>query len=250
MRVDAACSQAVTRLITVVSMVVAAAALAVAWPKAAAAADPTGSITLKVSSARSVNAGPGFVHFGDPVTQYKWLINADDTGNPGTSANPGFGNCLPARASGGSSGPDYADHCQWPSTRATSGYSPIVAQGDQTDLSTGKALADLPVGKYLISLTADGFKIDGAHFTVTPGSSQRVDVTMQPLPLPLTTLRLQVFNDNAPVDATWEADAEPGLANFTATLTDVLGLVSTDYYGNALCTKYMHRGPATRANPS
>ena len=63
---------------------------------------------------------------------------------------------------------------------------------------------------------------------------------MNPTPLPLTTLRLQVFNDNAPVDGTYEVDAEPGLAGFTASLTDVLGTVSTDYYGNALCTVYRH----------
>ncbi|HEX3003375.1 MAG TPA: hypothetical protein VHO27_04130, partial [Angustibacter sp.] len=43
----------------------------------AKAADPAepGSITLHVQSARSVNTGPGFVHEGDPVTTYKWLIN-------------------------------------------------------------------------------------------------------------------------------------------------------------------------------
>jgi hypothetical protein len=54
---------------------------------------------------------------------------------------------------------------------------------------------------------------------------------MNPTPLPLTTLRLQVFNDSVPV-GTYEVDAEQGLAGFTANLTDVLGLVSTDYDGN------------------
>ena len=34
---------------------------------------------------------------------------------------------------------------------------------------TATALDNLPAGKYLISVTADGFKIDGSHFTVTPG---------------------------------------------------------------------------------
>ena len=46
---------------------------------------------------------------------------------------------------------------------------------------------------------------------------------MNPTPLPLTTLRIQVFNDNAPVDATYEVDAEQALAGFTAHLTDVFG---------------------------
>jgi hypothetical protein len=208
-------------------------------PVAHAASGP-GSITLRVQSARTVNPAAGFVHKGDPISSYKWLINLDDTGNPGTISDQGIGNCLPATATGGSSNPDYADSCQWPSVRNTSGLAPIYAQGTEADLSTGKALGNLPPGKYLISVTADGYKIDGKHFTVTAGQATPVTVEMNPLPLPLTTLRLQVFNDNAPVDSTYEVDAEQGLANFSATLTDVLGLVSTDYYGNALCTKYLH----------
>ena len=63
---------------------------------------------------------------------------------------------------------------------------------------------------------------------------------MQPLPLPLATIKIQVFNDNVPADGTYEADAEQGLAGFTGNLSDVLGPVSTDYYGNALCTVYLH----------
>ena len=63
---------------------------------------------------------------------------------------------------------------------------------------------------------------------------------MQPYPLPLGTLRLQVFKDTVPVDGTYEADAEPGLAGFTTHLNDVLGEVTTDFYGNRLCTNYVH----------
>ena len=174
------------------------------------------------------------------MTKYNWLINKDDTGDPGTLASQGIDKCLPATATGGSTDPNYADNCAWPSVRNTSGFAPIVAQGDESNLSDGKALNDLPVGKYLISVTADNFKIDGKHFTVTDGGTQKVLVEMNPTPLPLTTLQIEVFNDNAPVDATYEVDAEKGLAGFTAHLSDVLGTVSTDYYGNALCTVYKH----------
>ena len=213
-----------------------------ASPTATAAAAPSGpgSITLHVQSARSVNTGPGFVHSGDAVKKYRWLVNVDDTGDPGTSAAPGIDRCLPSTAKGGSTDPDYADSCAWPSTRNTSGFAPIVAQGDETDLDDSTALDNLPAGKYLISVTADGFKIDGSHFTVS-GGTQRVVVAMNPTPLPLTTLRLTVFNDNAPVDATYEVDAEQGLSGFTAHLTDVFGTVSVDYYGNPLCTVYQHK---------
>ena len=114
-----------------------------------------------------MNTGPGFVHSGDAVKKYHWLVNVDDTGDPGTSAAPGIDRCLPSTAKGGSTDPDYADTCAWPSTRNTSGFAPIVAQGDETDLDDTTALDNLPAGKYLISVTADGFKIDGSHFTVT-----------------------------------------------------------------------------------
>ena len=99
------------------------------------------------------------------------------------------------------------------------------------------------------SVVATGYKIDGAHFTVAQDGSihdatgatvTSVTVAMQPYPLPLGTLRLQVFKDTVPVDSTYEADAEPGLAGFTTHLNDVLGEVTTDFYGNRLCTNYVH----------
>src|SRR5690242_2386729 len=151
-----------------------------AVPPRAHAASP-GTISLHVQSARSVNNGPGFVHKGDPITTYKWMINQDDTGNPGTISNQGTQNCLPPRAPGGSSDPQYADTCQWPGTRTTSGLAPIEAQGDQSDLNENTTV-QLPAGKYLISVTAADFKIDGAHFTVD-GNNQRVVVEMNPTPL-------------------------------------------------------------------
>jgi len=107
-------------------------------------------------------------------------------------------------------------------------------------------LDNLPPGKYLVSVTADGYKIDGSHFTVASGQTTAVEATMQPYPLPLGTVRIQVFNDNIPVDGTYEVDAEQGLAGFHAVLSDVLGLVSTDYYGNPLCTRYQHSARTPR----
>ncbi|HEY0474115.1 MAG TPA: hypothetical protein VGD34_20740, partial [Kribbella sp.] len=224
--------------LSMIAAVVSAGQLA--GPAAPAAAAGPGSLTLSVVSARSVNSGPGFVHKGDAVPKYKWIINKDDTGDPGTRANQLTDKCLPSTAPGGSADPNYADTCPWPSTRTTSGFAPIVAQGDETNFATTPQLDGLDPGKYLISVTADGFKIDGQHFAITSGGTTHTEVRMNPTPLPLTTLRIQVFNDSVPVDGTYEVDAEQRLGGFTATLTDVLGLVSTDYYGNALCTAYKH----------
>jgi hypothetical protein len=220
---------------------VATYAVVTALPGVAAAAPTDGGITLRVESARTVGPATG-IHKGDKVTHYKWLITADDVGNPHDAP----ANCLPSSA-GVKSTPDFADKCQWPSVRATPGAVPVIAQGDDTKLNETTRLSSLPVGRYLVSVTADGYKIDGKHFTVAGGQTRRVVVSMQPYPLPLGTIRLRVFNDTNPVDGTYEVGAEKGLAGFHAYLSDVLGQVSVDYYGNPLCTEYVH-GPAPDAD--
>jgi hypothetical protein len=203
----------------------------------AAAPGTTGAITLRVQSARTVGPPPQ-VQQGDAITAYRWLITADDVGDP----HDALRNCLPARA-GVASAADFAEHCKWPSIRSTPGAVPVVAQGDESDLDTGTSLGELPAGRYLISVTADGYKIDGEHFTVTPGQTTGLTVGMHPYPLPLGTIRIRVFNDNVPVDGTYEVGTERGLGGFTAHLADVMGEVSTDYYGNPLCTEYKRGAP-------
>jgi hypothetical protein len=165
------------------------------------AAPGAGAITMRVSSARTVAAAPA-IQQGDAITSYRWLVAAEDVGDPHDTLD----HCLPARA-GVASTPDFADHCQWPSTRQTPGAVAVVAQGDQSTLSGAVPLPDLPVGRYLISVTADGYKIDGAHFTVVGGATTPVTVSMQPYPLPLGNVRLRVFDDSVPVDGTYEVGA-------------------------------------------
>jgi hypothetical protein len=243
----------VAMLATVLAMGVAPTRWNLATPAHAAG---SGAIQLRVQSARSVGTGAGFVHKGDAITAYKWLITRDDAGDSNDSAD----NCLPPRgrtpAAADSSDVGYTNRCQWPSARYTNGSVPILTHGNQSDLSQTTALNDVPNGKYLISLTADGYKIDGAHFTVAGAATPvMVTVDMQPYPLPLGNVRIRVFNDQAPVDATYEAGSQedsfcPGnpaagrtcLAGFTAHLADVLGEVTTDYYGNPLCTTYVMSG--------
>ncbi len=211
-----------------------------------------GAIRLGVVSARDVNPAKKAVkpNAGDPVASYQWIINADDTGDPGTAKDPLLSSCLPSTAAGThSSDPGYADTCPWPSTRATSGFAPIVAEGDQSDFAAGKSL-NLPGGKYLISVKASGYKIDGAHFTVD-GNTQTVSVGLNPTPLPLATIQIQVYDDYAPVDGTYEVDAENSvnMSGFRAHLSDVFGAMSVDYYGNALCTSYVHKNPRNADSP-
>ena len=116
-------------------------------------------------------------------------------------------------------------------------YGPVVASGDESELSSLDSL-NLPNGKYLISITAPGFKIDGVHFIVNGGVitadnkvlvGHQLEATMNPMPVQTTTVRVNVFNDNAVPDGAWDGLSEPGLSGFSFHMTDVLGNeVTTD----------------------
>ena len=223
------------------------------------------AVTLRVESARQWI--PSGLNKGDAIPTYQWVIVKDDTGDPahyGTTLGPmDLGNsnyaCVPAVRGGD---PAYPANCKWPSIHAASGGTSgqLVAQGDQGELNQIKGLdfsaPGMPgPGKYMISVTArgfdvpnctpsatvtctvDGFKIDGQWFDI-PNQTGVVTVAMQPYPLPFTTVRMQVWNDlqtNGAYDT-----GEPYLSGFEGHIDDVLGAVTTDWYGNPLCTKYQH----------
>ena len=109
---------------------------------------------------------------GDAVTNYHWLINQDDTGDPGTVAEPGHQQLPAGDRAGRQHRPGLRRHLPVAlgpqHLRASHRSSP---RATRADLSDGTALTDLPAGKYLISVTADDFKIDGKHFTVTAGGT-------------------------------------------------------------------------------
>ena len=198
--------------------------------QAAPLAQATNQLALTVVSARTeLNAPNGPVAKGDPVTEYQYMISVDNTGDPTQARQDG---CSPDN-------PGYPDSCNWPSIRAVPGAAPIYTQGNQDDFANGNTL-NLPNGKYLISVIADGFKIDGEHFTVP--LSGPVTVAMQPHPLPPATMRVKVFGDFSPVNGMFDAPAEQGLAGFRVIINDILGQVSVDVFGNPLCTTYDANG--------
>ncbi|MGB8859107.1 MAG: hypothetical protein WCC60_07625, partial [Ilumatobacteraceae bacterium] len=227
-----------------------------------------------------------------PIATYKWLVNRDDTGDP-TFNDASVATCLPARAAVNAP-PGYAaaaggnlDDCPWPSVRAVPGNSPVVASGTNADKDR---LAQLPAGRYLISVTARDYKIDGVHFEVAGGlvsvndepiSSPTVDfaVRMNPMPKLTATVRVHVFNDNASTNGQWDgqtetlltcadpideplpagcngvidanlvADPNTDMSGFTVSIKDVLADVTTDVFGNPLCTAYV-MVPATDTEPA
>ena len=248
-----------------------------------------GSLCLESSSNGSTTAPyVDTVLKGDRITTFTWLVNEDaSTGDPSfTAAN--VADCLPASAavSAATAAADPAlaiyqtagtgslKNCPWPSVHASAGHSTVIANGNQGDVAS---LANLADGKYLISVKAAGFKIDGVHFEIAGGLVASVNeevgadfiVRMNPLPKKTTTVRVHVFNDNASTNGQWDgqtetlvtcdvatpqqvaancggstdpnlvADPTTDMSGFSVAITDVLGaIVTTDVYGNPLCTQY------------
>ncbi|MFM8321596.1 MAG: SdrD B-like domain-containing protein, partial [Chloroflexota bacterium] len=194
----------------------------------ARAAAQSSTLRLKVVSARSEPDHPGgAVAAGDPVETYRFIINVDNTGDP---SQPRQAGCSP-------SDPGYPDSCDWPSIRSVPGAAPIFTQGDQSLLNLVDGI-DLPDGKYLISVLADGYKLSGAYFTIPLPADAPVEVALQPHPLPPATMRIKVFEDISSTNGQFDAPGEHGLPGFKAVINDILGQVSTDIFGNPLCTTY------------
>jgi hypothetical protein len=207
------------------------------------------TINLGVESAGSGGTDAAAVKAGDAVSSYKFLLQKVERGNALDPAT----NCLPPSNDTSSTkyDPNYPNNCQWPGTRDSNTGDPIITSGTEVDLSKTHTLAGLPDGEYLVSVKADGFEIGGGHFTIPivegTADAPNVVVKLSPYPLPLATIRVRVFHDIAPVDGVYEIGAEPGLAGYRAFLNDLLGDVSTDYFGNPLCTEYDHYTAADEA---
>ncbi len=187
----------------------------------------TNDLFLKVISA---NASSTYgISKGDPITQFKYIINIDNTGTTvQRNPEPGSG-CSPLDAG-------YPASCKWVSIAGVASSSPILTQGDESDFASGGIM--LPEGDYLISVLADNYKIDGAHFRVPlpdPVDGANVTVQMQPYDLPDATIQAEVFEDVAPTNSAPDVPAERGLAGFRGHIADYIDEVTTDVYGNPLC---------------
>jgi hypothetical protein len=200
----------------------------------------SGPLVMNVEEARNVAATVK----GAPINDYKYLIVREGTG----SIEQNLTGCVPA-----------TDACEWPSVRSKSGFDDIVTQGDQADFAASSTTpvrietiltarvdpsnASSPLkfgpGKYLVSVLAGGHKLGGAHFSLgLPGSTGIVTVKLDAYPLPLATLRMKVFKDTNPVDGTFEVGAEEGIPGFIGKVADPVGAITTDFFGNPLCTQY------------
>jgi hypothetical protein len=199
------------------SLLAGSAALAIAWALGlvgTAQAQPA-TVSIIVRNAGCVAALPPG---GDPtacetIDHFKWVINVDTS---------------------------HAD----PSLNAPASYSPVVASGDETTASGITVDAATPDDRgYLVSVVAnDGggglndpdYKLGGTHFS----SSGDVVVELLPNPLPLATVRVRVFHDSQMVNSEDDIPLEDGLGGFHVTLSERIGEVTTDWFGNPICTEY------------
>ena len=229
------------RIVIAAAAVVMPIAMLSAPPALPAQAATTSSLTLNVISARTeprAFSGAG-VAKGAAIPNFTYMVNEDNTGTT-AQRSPALGSGCNTLDTG------YPGSCEWTSIRETPhSTSPIVRQGDQSDFAGGLTLPD---GRYLISVLSDGYKIDGAHFTVPLPDPGLVTVELQPTPLPDSTLRAQIFQDSATTNGTLD-QGEPGLAGFTGHIADTLGEVQTDVYGNPLCTVYQGEDPISHVIP-
>ena len=214
-----------------------AALLTLAGLSAAQAAN----VTLKVVAARTEPAlpanalcTPGDTQIckGQEITSYQYMINVDNTGTTEQrSPDPGTG-CNQNDAG-------YPDSCHWTSIAGAKSFSPVYKHGDDKDFASGATAVE--DGRYLISILADGYKLDGRHFTVSgnfvtwAGEGASGVVQLQPSTLPDAQIQAEVFEDVSPVNSAPDVPAEHGLAGFQGHILDVLGEVTTNVYGDPLC---------------
>ena len=156
---------------------------------------------------------------GPLIDEFDYLINLDNTGDP--------------------SDPLPSNH---PSLKPMESHSPVAGVGSQT--APGEAAINLVDGRYLISVRADGYKLSGVHVRV-PDQNGTILVELVPDPLPLSTIRVHVYQDFYPVNGQDDAPREIGLSNFRVFVHDTVGEMSVDWYGNPLCTEYDGLGTAT-----
>jgi len=168
---------------------------------------------------------------GTPVGDFQYIINVDNTGT--TEPKGPVGDCSPTD-NDGNPNPNYPYNCNWVSIAGRANNSPVLTQGDSSDFTNG-GLQILRPGRYLVSVLADGYKIDGAHFSVPFYNGGDVTVQMQPYDLPDATIQAEVFEDVAPTNSAPDVPAERGLAGFTAHIADYIDEVTTDINGDPLC---------------
>lgn len=170
------------------------------------------------------------------VTNYRWLIEQDDTHHVVADVSCVNGN---------------ADGCL--SVHFHASNMPVIARGH-----SGDPLPLLDDNKrYYISVLPDRDPNGGTGFAMGGAQIERgetaVTVRVNAQPIPLAQIRVFVFEDNSPINNEPDTPAESGLAGFRLLLEDAGGrygasgqTINTDAFGNPLGTEYDAAGNVTK----
>ena len=163
---------------------------------------------------------------GEPVTQYRWLVEEDATIHPQPGVPGGETLALNFHKS----------------------YMQPVATGDNA--SAANISVDPSRYYYVTVLPDSGYTIGGGQ--VKPGQDSVV-VTVNRLPLPTAQITVFVFEDNWPINNAPDLPEEKGLQGFSIILEDAAGRygqaggqVMTDAFGNPLGTEYNPDGTVSQ----
>lgn len=145
-------------------------------------------------------------------TTFRWLLEEDNTNQP-----------VPGLAVADSIGVDIHKS-----------HAPVIAKGQSR---SADAFVDVPADKrYMVSVLSDsGYAMGGASVAIGQNS---VTVYVNPLPIPTAQISVLVFKDHNSINNAFDNPAEPGLADFTITISDAGGQVMQDVFGNPLGTTY------------
>ncbi len=143
---------------------------------------------------------------GGAITEFTYLVNEDNTGDP-----------------------NHPDPSMRPGLKPMASHSPVVHSGDESN----PVLPELPDGRYLVTVRADGYKMWGRHVTL-PSSAPLV-VELTPHPLPSANLVVHAFHDNRAVNGAPDVPLESGIEGFTVVLEDTVGEVVVDNDNEPLC---------------
>jgi hypothetical protein len=167
------------------------------------------------------------------IDPFKWLVVENDVGSfDGSLENP---------PKGCDSDSNYDPKaCEWPSIRSIKASARIYSSGDSTEWNSVNSLEIDRVGKYMVTVMAEGYRLCGGYFEVTGSQTTNTTVTpvCQQFPLPLGTIRVFVFEDNAPCNGQYDPGETP-LRDFGIGVNDIEGPIATGTFRwltpNAFC---------------
>ncbi|HEY6872690.1 MAG TPA: choice-of-anchor D domain-containing protein [Geobacteraceae bacterium] len=190
---------------------------------------------------------------GKPITNgFRWLVMADDSYH----VTPGQANPTPGVPESFTLGVNI-HHSGAGDPVANGDTSPDLGNTASTQLADARV--DLPKDqRYIVSVLpwhssppgTPAFKQTGWTMSGRNVDINQTDVTIvvHKFPVPTAQLTIIVFEDNQPTNAAYDQPQEHGLGGFDLLITDTVGKVLQDAWGNPIGTTYKYKCPINYDN--